>query len=94
MIFDILLRNRLKFLCITRDTQNNKAFLQIKVDPKDRDAHRLLWYENFDSRTVTEYWYTRVIFGSGPGPYIFGATLKKHVSQYSEMFPDTNDELL
>ena len=50
MIFDILLRNRLNFKCITGDVQ--KAFLQIKVDPKDRDALRLLRYENLDSRTV------------------------------------------
>ena len=92
MIFDILLRNRLSLLCITGDIQ--KAFLQIKVDPKDRDVLRLLWYENLDSRTVTEYRYTRVIFGSGPSPYILGATLKKHVSQYTEKFPDTADALL
>ena len=38
------------------------------------------WYENLDSRTVIEYRYTRVIFGSGPSPYILGATPKKHVS--------------
>ena len=61
MIFDILLRNRLNFKCITGDVQ--KAFLQIKVDPKDRDALRLLWYENLDSRTVPQYRFTRVIFG-------------------------------
>ena len=79
MIFDILMRNRLNFLCITGDIQ--KAFLQIKVDPKDRDALRLLWYENLDSRTVLQYRFTRVIFGSGPSPYILGATLQKHVSQ-------------
>ena len=92
MIFDILLRNRLSLLCITGDIQ--KAFLQIKVDPKDRDVLRLLWYENLDSRTVTAYRYTRVIFRSGPSPYILGVTLKKHVSQYTEKFPDTTDELL
>ena len=79
-------------LCITGDIQ--KAFLQIKVDLKDRDVLPLLWYENLDSRTVTEYRYTRVIFGSGPSPYILGATLKKHVSQYTEKFPDTADALL
>ena len=49
-IFDILLRNRLKLLCVTGDIQ--KAFLQIKVDPKDRDALRLLWYETLDTRTL------------------------------------------
>lgn len=92
MIFDILLRNRLNFLCITGDVQ--KAFLQIKVDPKDRDALRLLWYENLNSRTVLQYRFTRVIFGSGPSPYILGATLQKHVSQYAEKYPTTTDELL
>ena len=92
MIFDILIRNRLKLLCITGDIQ--KAFLQIKVDPRDRDALRLLWYENLDSRTVVQYRFTRVIFGSGPSPYILGATLKKHVSQYTDKYPSTTDELL
>ncbi|PFX16088.1 hypothetical protein AWC38_SpisGene19665 [Stylophora pistillata] len=92
MIFAILLRNRLNFLCITDDIQ--KAFLQIKVDPKDRDALRLLWYENLNSRTVLQYRFTRVIFGSGPSPYILGATLQKHVSQYADKYPTTTVELL
>ena len=92
VIFDILIRNRLRLLCITGDIQ--KAFLQIKVDPRDRNALRLLWYENLDSRTVVQYRFTRVIFGSGPSPYILGATLKKHVSQYANRFPSTTDELL
>ena len=92
MLFDILLRNRLKMLCITGDIQ--KAFLQIKVDPRDRDALRLLWYENLDSRTVRQYRFTRVIFGSGPSPYILGATLQKHVRQYADKYPSTADELL
>ena len=72
MIFDILQRNRPRFF-YSRGIQ--KAFLQIKVDPKDRDALRLLWYENLDSRTVTEYRYTRVIFGSRPSPYTLRVTL-------------------
>ena len=92
LIFDILLRNRLKFLCITGDIQ--KAFLQIKVNQEDRDALCLLWYENLDSRTVVHYRFTRVIFGSGPSPYILGATLQKHVSQYADKYPRTTDELL
>ena len=77
MIFGILQRNRLRLMCITGHIQ--KAFLQIKVDAKDRDALRLLWYENLDSRTLTEYRYTRVIFGSGPSPYILKVTLSEPV---------------
>ena len=44
MIFDIMLRNRMKKYCTTGDIQ--KAFLQIKVHPLDRDAQRLFWYDN------------------------------------------------
>ena len=35
-----------------------------------------------------------MIFGSGPGVRILGATLKKHVSQCTEKFPYTADALL
>ena len=90
-LFD-LLENRMKMLCITGDIQ--KAFLQIKVDLRDRDAFRLLWYENLDSRMVRQYCFTRVIFGSGPSSYILGATLQKHVSQYADKYSSTADELL
>ena len=74
MLFDILLRNRLKMLCITGDIQ--KAFLQIKVDPRDRDALRLLWYENLDSRTVRQYRFTRVILGQDQAHIFLGPHFK------------------
>ena len=92
MTFDILIRNRLKLLCITGDIQ--KAFLQIRVDPRDKDALCLLWYGNLDLRTVVQCGFTRVIFGSGPSPYILGVILKKHVRQYADKYPSTTDELL
>ena len=92
MIFDNLWWNSLNFLCITGYMP--KAFLQIKVDPKDQDALSLLWYENLNSRTVLQYHFTRVIFGSGPSPYILGPILQKHVSQYADKYPTTTDELV
>ena len=87
-IFDILLRNRLKPFCITGD------ILQIKISPADRDALRLLWYDNLKERNIVQYRFTRVIFGSGPSPYILGATLEKHIGQYKEKYPNTVNELL
>ena len=84
MLFDNLLRNRIKMLCIIGDIQ--KDFLQIKVDPRDRDALRLLWHENLDSRMVRQYRFTRVIFGSGLSPYILAATIQKHVNQYADKY--------
>ena len=94
LIFDILLRNRMKRCCIIGKIR--KAFLQIKIDPEDRDALRLLWYDNLEERNILTYRFTRVIFGSGPSPspYILGATLQKHISQYAERYPDTVEELL
>ena len=92
LILDILLRNRMSTNCITGDIK--KAFLQIKLDPADRDVQRLFWYNNLEDRKITEYRFTRVIFGSAASPYILGATLKKHISQYREAFPETVETLL
>ena len=92
VIFDILLRNTMKPFCITGDIQ--KTFLQIKISPEDRDALRLLWYDNLKERNIVPYRFTRVIFGFGPSPYILGATLEKHICQYEEKYPDTVNELL
>ena len=91
-LFDILLRNRMKPNCVTGDIQ--KAFLQIKIDPADRDALRLFWNNNVEDRQIVAYRFTRVVFGSGPSPYIFGATMQKHINQYAEMFPETVEDLL
>jgi len=78
--------------CITGDIK--KAFLQIKVDPADRDVQRLFWYNNLDERKTVEYRFTRVIFGAASSPYILGATLTKHISQYNVEFPGTVETLL
>ena len=90
-IFDILLRNRLQKYCITGDVKN--AFLQIKLNPVDRDAQRLFWYDNLTERKIKAYRFTRVIFGSAPSPYILGATLEKHIDQYEVKYPQTVKDL-
>ena len=91
-IFDILLRNWLKKLCVTGDIE--KAFHQIRVHEDDRDAQRVLWFYNLDERKVVEYRFTPVIFGAAPSPYIFGATLQKHLLAHQEEFPDIAKALL
>ena len=45
-------------------------------------------------RNIVQYRFTRVIFRSGPRPYILGATLEKHIGQYKEKYPNTVNELL
>ena len=77
LLFHILLRNRMRKHCVTGDIQN--AFLQIRVHEQDRDAQRVLWYDNLTDRNIAEYRFTRVIFGATSKPYILGATLQKHI---------------
>ena len=91
-LFDIMIRNRMKRHCIDGDVK--KAFLQIRVKEEDRDAQRILWYDNLKDRNIIEYRLARVIFGAGPSPYILGATLQKHVSQYKDSHPETAKALL
>lgn len=91
-LFDIILRNRFRRFVITGDVQ--KAFLQIRVDPRDRDAQRILWYDNLPEKNIQEYRFTRVIFGATSSPYILGATLQKHLEKYRDDYPTTTAALL
>lgn len=77
LIFDLQLRSRMNSYCILADIQ--KAFLQIKLDEKDKDAQRLAWYRNLEEIKIVELRFTRQIFGAGPRSYIFGWTLETHL---------------
>ena len=87
LIFDILLRNRMNKYCILADIQ--KEFLQIRLDEKDRDAQRLVWYNNLQERKIIELRFTRVIFGAGPSPYILGSTLETYLDPFKDIYPET-----
>ena len=87
LIFDILLRNCMNKYCILADIQ--KVFLQIRLDEKDRDAQRLVWYNNLQERKIMELRFTRVIFGAGPSPYVLGSTLETHLDPFKDMYSET-----
>ncbi|XP_028413677.1 uncharacterized protein LOC114536534 [Dendronephthya gigantea] len=88
LLFDILLRNRLRSKCITGDLK--KAFLQVRINKQHCDAQRMLWY----NKEIVEYRFTRVIFGAAPSPYILGATLQQHVKQFQDEYPEATKALL
>ena len=78
--------------CVTRDIQ--KVFLQIRVHEQDRDAQRVLWYNNLTYRNIVEYHSTQVIFRATSSLYILGATLQKHIKGYNETFKAAAQALL
>ncbi|XP_065058471.1 uncharacterized protein LOC135686212 [Rhopilema esculentum] len=87
MLHDVLLRFRMFPVALVGDIKS--AFHQILVDEKDRDSMRFLWVEDVTNEkpVVKEYRFTRVIFGSGPSPYLLNATLQRHLKKYEEEEP-------
>ena len=74
-LVSILIKFRLKKYVCKGDIA--KAFLQIAIDPLDRDLLRLLWKK--DDR-VYIYRFARLPFGLTSSPFILAATLKYHLS--------------
>ena len=58
-----------------------KAFLNIEVEPKDRDVHRFLWD---DDSTIRVMRFVRVIFGNRSSPFLLNATVKCHLDQFDQ----------
>ena len=70
----VLIRFRRWQFALTADVR--KAFLQVGVDEKDRDAHRFFWN---DVGTVRIMRFTRVPFGNKGSPFLLMATIRHHL---------------
>ena len=79
---DILTRFRLKKCAYVADIA--KAFLQIVVDPCDRDSLRLLWRKG---EQVIIYRFKRLPFGLSSSPFVLAATLK-YLLETSDLMSD------
>ena len=81
-LFDVLLRFRNKPIALTADIQS--AFLQISIDPADRDKLRFLWYTNLntDSPKLTQFRFCRLMFGLKPSPPILGLVVNHYLDFY------------
>ena len=92
-LFETLLRFRCHPVAMTADIE--KAFLQIEINPADRDSLRFLWYDDVhkDNPSVVEFRWCRLAFGLKPSPSILGATIRKHISLFQEEHPETVEAL-
>ena len=91
LLHDVLVRNHLKPIALTADVK--QAFHPTWIDPKDRDAFRFYWISDLDEKSLVILRLTRVPFGSGPSPFILGATLGEHLKNSEEKHPETVAEL-
>ena len=72
----LLIRFRRWKIGLTADV--TKAFLQVGINPEDRDVHRFLLKMEEDK--VREMRFTRVPFGNKCSPFLLMATIKHHLT--------------
>ncbi|EYC45476.1 hypothetical protein Y032_0426g1250 [Ancylostoma ceylanicum] len=65
-----------------------KAFLQVRLQERDRDATRCLWLRDHRSppseQNIRVLRFTRVTFGLLSSPFLLAATIHYHLDQYEE----------
>ena len=88
LIFDILLRFRLHRVALIGDL--GKAFLNVEVNPEQRNLLRFLWISDISSSNpeVIILRFTRLVFGLISSPFIFNVILRNHLSKYEKIDPD------
>lgn len=84
LLWDILIRARMSPHLLLADLE--KAFLQISIKDRDRDAFRFLFNINGREEHLR---FTRVPFGAEASPFMLGATLQHHFDLQSEDLRET-----
>lgn len=82
----ILMRFRLHQKRIVSDI--GKAFLQVGLQPSQRDITRFLWIKDInnpsvDGANIQEFRFCRVPFGVISSPFLLGATIEFHLESYN-----------
>ena len=84
LLYDVLLRSRMYSILLIGDIC--QAFLQIEIDPTDRDALRFLWLKDINGpqEEIEELRFTSAIFGARPSPDILGGAVEHHLKKYED----------
>ena len=81
-LFDLLLRFRLHKVALTGDTE--RAFLNISVNPNERDLLKFLWFNSIESDDpeIAVLRFTSLVFGLTSSPFVLKASVRHHLSKH------------
>ena len=87
-IFNILVRFCSYKIAITSDIKS--AFLNIRVDERDRDYLRFRWVDNIkkEEPEIVAKRFTSVIVGVNSSPFLLGVTIETHMKKYLDVFQE------
>ena len=87
LLFDMLVRFREKPIVLVGDIE--KAFLNIEIDPSDRDFLRFLWVKDIysEQQEIIVYKFNRVVFGVNSSPFLLNTVLQFHINRYKGVDP-------
>lgn len=88
----VMSRFRSKRIGVTADIK--KAFLQMSVAERDRNALKFLWWADEDCKEVVTYRHARVVFGVKSSPFLLAITLQHHLRKYGLDNPEIAEKLL
>ena len=88
----VLIRFRTNRIDLIVDIE--KMFLQVKLEPEDRDVLRYLWRDLQFNETPKVYRMQRLTFGVNSSPFLAISTVHAHAKQYSELFPNAVQKIL
>ncbi|KAL7881123.1 hypothetical protein SRHO_G00033770 [Serrasalmus rhombeus] len=88
-LMSVLIKFRLHEVAYMADIK--KAFLQISLTERDRDAVRFLWITGPPTQEkdmkLRMLRMTRVVFGASSSPFLLAATIRRHLRQYELEHP-------
>ncbi len=90
LLFDTLVRFRIKPIALTADIQ--QAFLQIQIDQADKDMLRFLWFDDVSKPNpeIIQLRHNRLVFGLTSSPSILGETIRLHVAKHENEYPEVS----
>ena len=92
-IFDVMINFRSQPVGLTSDIQS--VFLQIGIDPTDRENFVFLWYDDIssDQPILVQFRFARFPFGLKPSPPILAKVIEHHLDFYEDTEPQVVKEL-